>query len=52
MDSDGALNQSTSKFIHRFEAMEKLIHDDGKKLSEMTLAEMDAYWERVKLGDR
>jgi MazG family protein len=48
LDSDAALNGSTSKFIRRFEAMEKLIHVDGKRLPDMTLSEMDEYWERVK----
>lgn len=48
LDADGALNRSTSKFIRRFQAMEQMIQDDGKHLPDMTLAEMDAYWERVK----
>lgn len=48
LDADGALNRSTSKFVKRFEKMESMIHADGKKLSAMTLAEMDEYWDRVK----
>jgi len=49
IDADEALQLSTSKFIHRFETMEKRILADGKRLESMTLDEMDAYWERVKL---
>jgi MazG family protein len=52
LDADRALNRSTSKFIHRFQSMEQLIHKDGRKLPEMTLEEMDAYWERVKAEDQ
>jgi MazG family protein len=48
LDADGALNRSTSKFIDRFQKMETMIHADNKKLSEMTLVEMDEYWDRVK----
>jgi len=48
LDSDNALNRSTSKFISRFTAMEKLIHAEGKDLSDMSLSEMDEYWERIK----
>jgi uncharacterized protein YabN with tetrapyrrole methylase and pyrophosphatase domain len=48
IDSDEALQLSTSKFIKRFQAMEARITADGKKLESMTLDEMDAYWNRVK----
>ena len=47
-DPEGALNRTTSKFIKRFTAMEKLIQADGKRLSEMSLEEMDEYWEQIK----
>jgi MazG family protein len=48
IDSDEALQLSTSKFIRRFQLMETRIHADGKRLESMTLDEMDAYWNRVK----
>ena len=47
-DGEETLHRATDKFIHRFEQMEKNIERDGKKLGHMTLAEMDAYWERAK----
>ena len=48
IDADEALQLSTSKFIRRFDALEALIRADGRQLDAMTLAEMDAYWKRVK----
>ena len=48
IDADEALRHSTSKFIRRFNAMEAMIRADGRRLQDMTLAEMNAYWERAK----
>lgn len=48
IDPDEALERTNRKFIHRFQFLERESHKDGKKLGEMTLAEMDAYWERAK----
>lgn len=50
LDPDNALSRSTSKFVDRFTAMEKLVRGDGRKLADMSLKEMDEYWERVKRG--
>mgnify|MGYP003373839840 CR=1 FL=1 len=47
-DGEETLHQATDKFISRFELMEKNIEAAGKKLSEMTLAEMDEYWDKAK----
>ena len=51
LDPEIALNRATDKFTARFAEMERLILADGKKLADMTLAEMDAYWDRVKLSE-
>lgn len=51
LDPEIALNRATDKFTARFAEMERLILADGKSLAEMTLAEMDAYWDRVKLSE-
>ena len=48
LDGEETLHKATDKFIRRFEQMEKNIDAVGKKLSEMTLPEMDAYWETAK----
>ena len=51
LDPEIALNRATDKFTARFAEMEHLILADGKSLAEMTLADMDAYWDRVKLSE-
>ena len=48
VDPDEALERTNRKFIKRFQFLERESSKDGKKLGEMTLAEMDAYWERAK----
>lgn len=48
LDGEETLHKATDKFINRFEQMEKSIEIEGKKLSEMTLTEMDKYWELAK----
>ncbi|MFN3875777.1 MAG: nucleoside triphosphate pyrophosphohydrolase [Flavobacteriales bacterium] len=48
IDPDEALERTNRKFIRRFQFMERASRIDGKKLGEMTLAEMDAYWEKAK----
>lgn len=48
VDPDLALTHATDKFEKRFKLTEKLIAEDGKRLEEMTLPEMDVYWEKAK----
>ena len=48
IDPERALRKSTEKFIRRFQKMEELIEMDGKKLSELSIDEMDRYWEMAK----
>ena len=48
IDPEEALERTNKKFIKRFQFLETESAKDGKKLGEMTLAEMDAYWERAK----
>ncbi len=43
-----ALVAATEKFIGRFSRMENAIKTDGKSLEDLTISEMDVYWERVK----
>ena len=50
-DGEETLHAATDKFIRRFEQMEKNIENDGKKLTEMTLPEMDRYWEAAKMTE-
>lgn len=48
VDPDEALERTNRKFIKRFQFLERESHRDGRKLGEMSLAEMDAYWEQAK----
>lgn len=48
IDPEEALERTNKKFIKRFRYIESASARDGKNLGEMTLAEMDAYWERAK----
>ena len=48
INPEEALKKATDKFINRFEKIETLATNDGKDLSEMTLAEMDELWDKIK----
>ena len=43
-----ALNDSTEKFVRRFEKIEKAALDAGKNVETMSFEEMDTLWEEVK----
>jgi MazG family protein len=47
-DAEEALERTNKKFIKRFQYLETESAKDGKKMGEMTLAEMDEYWEKAK----
>jgi len=48
INPDEALERTNKKFIKRFQYLESESAKDGKKLSEMSLQEMDVYWNRAK----
>lgn len=48
VNPDTALEKTNRKFISRFNYVEQCAHDAGRKLGEMTLAEMDEYWNEAK----
>jgi MazG family protein len=48
IDPEEALERTNKKFIKRFQFLEQASAQDGKKMGEMTLAEMDVYWNRAK----
>lgn len=49
VDAEGSLEKTNKKFIRRFQEMETIALSSGKQLSAMTLDEMDAIWNQVKL---
>lgn len=48
IDPEEALERTNKKFIKRFQYLETESAKDGKKMGEMTLAEMDEYWNKAK----
>jgi MazG family protein len=49
IDPENALELTNKKFISRFQQMEQDAQKEGKKLTEMSLEEMDAIWNKIKL---
>ncbi len=48
INPEDALERTNKKFIRRFKYLEKKADEKGKSLHDMTLAEMDVYWEEAK----
>ena len=48
VDPENALERTNKKFIKRFQYLENKAKELGKSMKEMTLAEMDIYWEEAK----
>jgi XTP/dITP diphosphohydrolase len=49
LNPEDALERTNKKFIFRFQYLETKSAEDGKNLSDMTLDEMDKYWNEAKL---
>lgn len=48
VNPEDALEKTNRKFIKRFQYLETESAKDGKKISEMSLTEMDVYWNKAK----
>lgn len=48
INPENALERTNKKFIKRFQYLEEKAKESGKTLKEMTLAEMDVFWEEAK----
>jgi XTP/dITP diphosphohydrolase len=48
VNPENALEKTNKKFINRFQYLEKAAKEEGKDLSDMSLTEMDVYWEKSK----
>ena len=48
VNAENALERTNKKFIKRFQYLEQKSIDLGKELEDMTLKEMDVYWEEAK----
>lgn len=49
---ENALERTNKKFIARFNYIESKAKELGKNLKDMTLSEMDKYWEEAKRGEK
>jgi XTP/dITP diphosphohydrolase len=52
VNPEDALERSNRKFIRRFRFIEDKAKEAGKQIHEMTLAEMDAFWNQAKVEER
>ena len=48
VNPEDALERTNKRFIKRFQIMENEIREKGMNMSEMSLTEMDVYWENAK----
>ncbi len=46
--SEEALYHATNKFIDRFELVENAVLAEGKNMEELSMAELDAIWDKIK----
>lgn len=52
IDPEGALERTNKKFIRRFNHIEQRAEQQGRTLSDMTLEEMDGYWNEAKQSEK
>ena len=48
VDAEAVLDKTNKKFIYRFTQMEKMAEEKGLDLHNMSLAEMDELWNKIK----
>jgi len=48
VDAESALERTNKKFIKRFKYLEQKAKESNRELSDMTLGEMDVFWEEAK----
>ena len=51
INPENALEKTNRKFIRRFNHVEQCAKKQGKELKEMTLEEMESYWQEAKLEE-
>lgn len=51
INPDDALERTNKKFVKRFNYLENEVNSQGKSMKNMSLAEMDAIWEKAKQFD-
>ena len=48
VNPEQALRDSNRKFISRFRVVEQLLQDDGKKMEDCSVEELEVYWQKAK----
>ncbi|HNZ44038.1 MAG TPA: nucleoside triphosphate pyrophosphohydrolase, partial [Bacteroidales bacterium] len=48
---EDALEKTNKKFIKRFSFIEKKAKESGRKIQDLSLSEMDKYWNESKLSE-
>ncbi len=48
LEAEDCIRRSNRKFERRFRHLEKRLAQDGKEIGEMSLSELDGYWEEAK----
>ena len=48
VNPEDALERTNKRFIKRFQIMENMISSEGLSLSDMSLSEMDVFWDKAK----
>ena len=48
LQAEELLNRAITKFVKRFQEIEKAVHASGRRLEDCTLEELDALWESAK----
>ena len=49
VNPEDALEKTNRKFIKRFQYMEERVKEEGKRISDYDLAELDVFWEQAKV---
>lgn len=52
IESEMALREAGAKFLRRFTAVEKLVKDSGREMTDYSLEELDKFWEVVKTQEK
>ncbi|NIG57626.1 nucleoside triphosphate pyrophosphohydrolase [Chitinophaga sp. Cy-1792] len=52
IDAENALERTNKKFQRRFQQMEEMALQQGRRLNDMTLTEMDHLWNQVKAQEK
>lgn len=51
IDPDRALTRTNEKFIRRFSAIEAKAREEGKRMGDLPLADMEAWWQQSKISE-